>query len=185
MTLPPTSSLSRYPPGRRMLADSVTEFHAARILLLVHICGKKNQIDGLTKLAKLDFFVRYPAFFMRAKKHLQQDADGETGERTVETVMIRHHYGPWDPRYYQILPYLRARRLVEVGTEGKRVTISLSPAGSRSASQLDDLDEFADLVERMKEVGDAFKSKSGTALKKLIYELFEEEVAALKRGEII
>jgi hypothetical protein len=48
-------------------ADSIVEFHAARLLLLINFCGTAGRIDGLTKLAKLDFFVRYPDFFAVAK----------------------------------------------------------------------------------------------------------------------
>ncbi len=61
-----TASLHCYPAGLPLTADQITEFHAARLMLLLHLCGVKNRIEGLTKLAKLDFFVRYPAFFLRA-----------------------------------------------------------------------------------------------------------------------
>ena len=44
--------------GLPLLADDVLEFHAARLLLLFRVCGTKDRIDGLTKMAKLDFFVR-------------------------------------------------------------------------------------------------------------------------------
>ena len=56
-------SISKVKRSVPILADDITEFHAARLLLLFHVCGTKGQIDGLTKMAKLDFFVRYPSFF--------------------------------------------------------------------------------------------------------------------------
>jgi hypothetical protein len=55
------------PVSLPLSADNIVEFHAARILLLISLCGTSNRIDGLTKMAKLDFFVRYPNFFAVAK----------------------------------------------------------------------------------------------------------------------
>jgi hypothetical protein len=54
--------------GLPLSADSVVEFHAARLLLLLNLCGTAGRIDGLTKLAKLDFFVRYPDFYAVARR---------------------------------------------------------------------------------------------------------------------
>jgi len=45
-----------------LAADDILEFHAARLLLLLEICGTAGRIDGLTKMAKLDFFKRYLDF---------------------------------------------------------------------------------------------------------------------------
>lgn len=92
------NALGSYPAGRPLNADQITEFHAARILLLLYLCGKRNRIEGLTKLAKLDFFVRYPDFYQRAKAHVEKEAPVmTTGE--VDSAMVRHHYGPLpDPR---------------------------------------------------------------------------------------
>ena len=68
-------------------------------------------------MAKLDFFVRYPDFFAAAlaeglrRKAVRTDA--------VEAAMVRHHYGPWDKRYYHILAYLKIRRLIKIIMAGK------------------------------------------------------------------
>ena len=47
------------PVSLPLSADDIVEFHAARLLLLMSICGVAGRIDGLTKMAKLDFFARY------------------------------------------------------------------------------------------------------------------------------
>jgi hypothetical protein len=99
------------PVSLPLAADNIVEFHAARLLLLVSLCGTANRIDGLTKMAKLDFFVRYPDFFAVAKKDqtpVPQDHEA------VESAMVRHHYGPWDKRYYHILAYLESKQLIEL-----------------------------------------------------------------------
>jgi hypothetical protein len=55
-----------------IVSDEIIEFHAGRILILIGTCGVKNKItgeislEGLTKFAKLDFFIRYPHHFRTA-----------------------------------------------------------------------------------------------------------------------
>jgi len=57
------SRLGTQPASLPLVTDDILEFHAARLLLLVKICGTAGRIDGLIKMAKLDFFRRYPHFF--------------------------------------------------------------------------------------------------------------------------
>ncbi len=61
-------NINDLPAGVPLAADDLLEFHAARLLLLFKVCGVAGRIDGLTKMAKLDFFVRYPQFFNEACK---------------------------------------------------------------------------------------------------------------------
>ena len=65
-----------HPSSQPLLADDLVEFHLARILLLLRLCGRGNRIAGLTKFAKLDFFVRYPDFFARANAGTATAASG-------------------------------------------------------------------------------------------------------------
>src|ERR1700722_8512077 len=119
------------PVSLPLAADNIVEFHAARILLLISLCGTGNRIDGLTKMAKLDFFVRYPDFFAVAKNASPPFAEGND---TVESAMVRHHYGPWDKRYYHVLAYLEARQLIEVVKKKNGYLITLTPEGRRRAT---------------------------------------------------
>jgi hypothetical protein len=170
------------PVSLPLSADDIVEFHAARILLLISLCGTGNRIDGLTKMAKLDFFVRYPEFFAVAKNASLPVAEGSD---TVESAMVRHHYGPWDKRYYHVLAYLEARQLIEVVKKNNGYLITLTPDGRRRATALAGKPSFASLVERMRAVKKEFGSKSGSTLKKLIYNLFDEEVGKKPLGEVI
>lgn len=179
-----TTSLDHYPAGLPLTADQITEFHAARILLLFHLCGVKNRLVGLTKLAKLDFFVRYPDFFQRAARHLE-GKDEPTGVTAVESAMVRHHYGPWDARYYQILAYLEGRELIAVERDDKAFVFSLTDAGLALARRLAGDPAYRDLGTHMKAVKKLLGGKSGDVLKKLVYELFDEEVAKLPLGQVI
>jgi hypothetical protein len=186
----PSSSLDHYPIARPLTADQITEFHAARILLLISLCGTKDRakkttrIDGLTKLAKLDFFVRYPDFFRRAKLHLHEKAD-RARMAAVESPMVRHHYGPWDPRYYQILAYLESRVLITVEKVNRTFVFLLTAAGQNIAKRLSEDESYFELCDRMSDVRDSFKDKSGDWLKKLVYEIFDEEIANLPLGRMI
>jgi hypothetical protein len=166
------------------------EFHAARLLLLMKVCGISGRIDGLTKMAKLDFFARYPDFFEAARSseapsNASESSDlGETNN-AVESAMIRHHYGPWDKRYYHVLAHLEAKHLITVVKKGNTYNITLTDLGSERAQSLVELQSFAPIVTRMKEVKKTFGSKTGTYLKNLVYRLFDEQVARRPMGKRI
>jgi hypothetical protein len=173
--------LGSAPVSLPLSADNIVEFHAARLLLLINICGTGGRIDGLTKMAKLDFFVRYPDFFAVAKKDDAPEVEG----RAVESAMVRHHYGPWDKRYYHILAYLESKQLIEVAKMRNSYQITLTPIGKEKAALLGEKPSFVALVDRMRAVKKEFGSKSGSALKKLIYQLFDKEVGKKPLGEVI
>lgn len=174
--------LGSQPVSLPLAADDVVEFHMARLLLLLKLCGTAGRIDGLTKMAKLDFFVRYPDFFETAR----DQSDGtRTSDHAVESAMVRHHYGPWDKRYYHVLANLEAKRLISVTKEKNSYRIALTDLGRGRAKRLLALPSFAPIVSRMKEVKDAFGSRTGTALKDMIYKVFDEEVGRRRLGEVI
>ena len=170
-------------------ADDIVEFHAARLLLLLNICGISGRIDGLTKFAKLDFFARYPEFFDTARAATSPEgANGlaQAGtDKAVESAMVRHHYGPWDKRYYHVLAYLEAKSLITVTKAGKAYKIALTAIGRDRAKELGARPSFVPLVGRMREVKAAFGDKTGTFLKDLIYRIFDAEVGNRTLGEVI
>jgi hypothetical protein len=177
--------LGNVPSARPVTADEVVELHASRLLLLLKLCGvtKQGRIDGLTKLAKLDFFVRYPQAFNRVANHLEKKVASATD--IVESCMIRHHYGPWDKRYYQILPFLEARKLITVAKQDQTYSFELTDKGVQVANELGQRPEFAEQTEQMKRVKSVLGKKTGTTLKNLIYEVFKTEVADKALGEVI
>jgi len=172
------------PAGMPVLADDVIEFHAARLLLLFRLCGKAGRIDGLTKMAKLDFFVRYPAFFKALCVRLGKTTGAPEVGR-VESQMVRHHYGPWDKRYYQILAYLESRGLLQVTPQGSTYVLSLSEEGKRIAKQLEKAPSYQPIAAMMREVKEVLGDRTGSALKNLIYQTFDSEVARQSLGTII
>jgi hypothetical protein len=180
--------LASLPPSIPATADDILEFHAARLLLLVLLCGTKAQkgglprIDGLTKMAKLDFFVRYPDFFERLAARIRNE---KRALPNIESSMVRHHYGPWDKRYYHVLAYLESKELLSVEKSGNAYLLRLTTAGQQAAEVLRDKRPFEPLVAHMHAVKRLLGQKTGTNLKKLIYEIFQEEVAQKEIGEVI
>ena len=86
--------------------ESSNSLHEARILLLINAFAGENgdgQIEGLTKLAKLDFLLRYPTYLERAlvkKGRSTKAVDLKPHEElSVESKMVRYRFGPWDHRY--------------------------------------------------------------------------------------
>jgi len=176
-------SFDEYPQSLPILADDILEFHAARLLLLLKLCGRNDSIDGLTKLAKLDFFVRYPKFFAVACEELNVEIPQI--DQGVESHMIRFHYGPWDQRYYHVLAYLESKDLIKVKLKGKTFIIGLTHVGQETANQLNEQSAFDSLTTHIGRVKTVLGSKRGTELKNLIYRLFDEEVARLPFEEVI
>ena len=177
-------NLKELPAGRALLADYLLEFHAARLLLLHRVCGVSNRIDGLTKLAKLDFFARYPAFLAASCEALVQEAPPTT--RGVEAPMVRHHYGPWDKRYYHVLAFLEGTGLLAVAAQlNGCYRFALTPAGVELADALCAAAPYESLVTQMRHIKRVFGSRSGDSLKRFIYQQFDREVARRLLGEVI
>jgi hypothetical protein len=171
------------PKGFPLVADGITELHASRILLLLKRCGTSGKIDGLTKLAKLDFFVRYPDFFDQMSQYIGSQVKSHSSG--VESAMVRHHYGPWDKRYYQVLSYLSSRGLISISKDGNAYRFKLTDLGKSSATELERASEFGDLVEQMRRVKILLGAKTGSTIKNLIYQAFDAEVAKKAMGELI
>jgi len=177
------TTLGSCPVGIPVIADEILEFHAARLVLLLQVCGTHSRIDGLTKLAKLDFFVRYPQFFNEMCARLGVAATARTS--SVESAMIRFHYGPWDQRYYHLLAYLEGKGLLRVRRDRNAYTFELTERGKQAADILVKKNSFAQIVAQMRSVKSVLGKKSGSALKRLVYDVFRDEVANKPIGEVI
>jgi hypothetical protein len=181
------SRLGTRPASLPLAADDIVEFHAARILLLILLCGVSGRIDGLTKMAKLDFFSRYPDFFEAAARGQSKEhpARPPVEVMAIESAMVRHHYGPWDKRYYHVLAHLEAKQLIRVAKVKKTFVISLTDLGKERAQRLAEKASFDTLVARMREIKKVFGSRTGSSLKNMIYNMFDAEVGRRPLGEMI
>ena len=117
-----------------LATDRSDSFHMSRLLILIDTIAGKSQlgaVEGITKLAKLDFLLRYPSNLERAlsargvNSRLANVKAFEKG--SVESKMIRFRYGPWDFRYRRFLNLLVARGLVHILVSGRTVHIGVTP----------------------------------------------------------
>lgn len=162
--------------------DHDQDSHLARILILLSAFDHPDvpALDGITKLAKLDFLLRYPSFFERAMRErgVQDDrAKIETYERnSVEAQMVRYRFGPWDHKYRRFLNILTGMGLVRILRQGRATTISLTGKGRELATRLSEQAVFQTTKARAQ----LLKSKldlTPTHITKFIYETFPEVVS--------
>jgi len=155
--------------------EAADETHQARLLLLLSAAGSRGDgsVGGITKLAKIDFLVRYPGYFERllrdTRKRVPTVIMRDFERDTVESRMIRFRYGPWDPRYRRWLGLLVARGLVKTWLKGRTVNVAITPAGERVGAAIAEQPEFNDLSQRCEQVVASVGSWSGTKLKDQVY----------------
>ena len=156
-------------------------YHQARVLLLVTAVaaaqGHSGKVDGLTKLAKLDFLLRYPALAPSvldrldpADPRLHLSDDDRADPANAEAPMIRYKYGPWDDRYYPVIGALVSRGLLRYA-RGRRGSVALAPTppDGRSPGSSAAASEWNEIADRSSAIADASSGLTGNALKDLIY----------------
>jgi hypothetical protein len=163
------------------MTNESVDYHVARLLILIDaftVGGER--LDGLTKLAKLDFLLRYPVFLERlldrSRKAWPEGAGPTSAERrAVESRMIRYKYGPWDNRYYALVGALVGRGLVEASLVDGRLSLAMTDLGRGAAREL-----AATEVWRAAHARSALLKRwfdvPGNQLKKLIYRELPEVV---------
>jgi len=170
------------------VVENNDDLHLCRLLLLLGSADAKKKtaetkakaVEGITKLAKLDYLLRYPTSLERVLRRLEKDSRAVgvlPRERTsIETKMIRFRYGPWDARYRRWLGLLHARRLLTLGVKGNTVEIGLTDDGRKLAEQLRQDPLNTDLVRRSDLTINAVGSMTATRLKNFVYETIPEIV---------
>ena len=176
--------------------ENLDDFHLGRLLVLLRSADarklkpetKAKAVEGITKLAKLDFLLRYPTCLERALKHIGRDpsvARVQPRERTsVESKMIRFRYGPWDERYRRWLGLLAARSLLKLGIEGNTVQIGLTDSGRDLADQFRKDPLYLELTHRSDVITRIFGGLPATHLKDFVYEAIPE-ITDMRWGEEI
>ncbi len=172
------------------MAENSDNFHLGRMLLLMLAIdgGDAQPLDGITKLAKLDFLLRYPNCLERALvavKRAVEEAEIQTYERTtIESKMIRFKYGPWDNRYRRWMGLLIARGLIKVDLDKRTIKLSLTEKGREVAMLFSQDPAYNDLKLRSQIVKEAFGKMTSSKIRDFIYKTFPE-LADMKWGEEI
>lgn len=171
--------------------DRSHNLHAARLLLLLDAFAgaqREGAIDGLTKLAKLDFLLRYPTLLERAlearKRSTKQVVVEDHERHCVESEMVRYRFGPWDHRYRELLNILVGRGLATISIDGRRISISITALGRTHARSLasnslfEPYDRRASLLKRHFDL-------TGNYLMKFIYKTFPEILSLRSNARIL
>lgn len=152
----------------------------ARILILIDGFsrdrrGQARHLEGRTKMAKLDFLLRYPMYLTRALEESDLDVQIDVTDpiSPIEARMIRYRYGPWDPAYFAVLGSLIGRGLIESNPLKQGFGYRTTASGEQLSRQLEDDESFQDITQRVAVLRNHF-DWSGNKLKNYIYELFPE-----------
>ena len=152
----------------------------ARLLLLIEAFSRGSKVlEGRTKLAKLDFLLRYPSYCARALQIRCPELVGTTEgpEPDLESRMVRYRFGPWDPAYYGLLGRLIGKGLVRPAPFSRGIGYRATDKGRAIAVAMGGEAAWLDTAERIKLLRQHF-NLSGANLKKFIYEHFPEVTRA-------
>ena len=152
----------------------------ARLLLLIEAFSRGSKVlEGRTKLAKLDFFLRYPTYFARALEIKRPDLVQitEIPQPDVESRMVRYRYGPWDPAYFALLGRLVGKGLVRSEPFSRGIGYRATDKGRVVADAIQREPAWLDTSERVRILRKHF-DLSGANLKKFIYQNFPEVTQA-------
>lgn len=152
----------------------------ARLLLLIAAFSRRNRVlEGRTKLAKLDFLLRYPIYFDRALqvRRPQLTPSLRSHGPDVESRMVRYRYGPWDPAYFALLGRLIGKGLVKPAPFARGIGYRVTENGQMIATDLQREPAWLDVAQRVDILRRHF-DLTGAFLKRFIYENFPEVTRA-------
>lgn len=164
--------------------------HLGRLLILIDVFARNDgthEIKGLTKLAKLDFLLRYPVYLERALNAIRKNfgkVEVKPYEReSVESRMVRFKYGPWDFHYRRYINLLIAKGLIYIRTEGRTNFIGVTELGRNTTNNLLKNEIHSDTFIRAKLIRQYFDI-SATNLMNFIYTTFPE-IGTMQYGKEI
>lgn len=167
------------------------DLHLARLLIILESFQDSDgnpAIEGLTKLAKLDFLLRYPAMLQRAleaKEKSTRDVGLEAFEiNNVESSMVRYRFGPWDHRYREFINILVAKGLAKVFIDGRTILISPTANGAAVARDISGNSIFSSYKNRSMILKRHF-DMTATNLMRFIYATFPEIISLQSNKRIL
>jgi hypothetical protein len=147
-----------------------------RLLLLIDAFSRQRDgLQGRTKLAKLDFLLRYPAFLKRAldARGVFEGNDAEVPRNPIEQRMVRYKFGPWDPSYFSLLGALIGRGLISVVPYNRGLGYKTTETGAQLASRIRS-DVSWEAIDASTRLLRQHFNQTGSTLKRFIYETFPE-----------
>lgn len=158
-----------------------------RLLLLIDsFSGQQEGLQGRTKLAKLDFLLRYPAFLRRAldaRGHPLDDDGALLSPNPIEQRMVRYRFGPWDPSYFALLGSLIGRGLIRVVPYNRGLGYRTTETGAALAAAMRADPSWRGVSDATRLLYRHF-NLAGTTLKRFVYDTFPEVSAARWTAEL-
>jgi hypothetical protein len=160
---------------RRELFLPSAESEARLLLLISAFSVGEGLLEGRTKLAKLDFLLRYPSFLRKALeiRGARKIAREMEAPPTIEGRMVKYRYGPWDPSYYALLGRLVGKKLIVAVPFTRGTGYRATAAGFRAVSRLEEVSEWKEIAERARLLKSRFDLQ-GSSLTRFLYEHFPE-----------
>lgn len=168
------------------------EVQQLRVLSLIYavaaLPGTAGKIDSLTKLAKLDFLVRYPDARDAVRAELSGTASTNKPVRALPEngpPMIRHKFGPWDDSYYPVIGALVGRGLAKyVRARNRAVGIALTKPGNDLYQRVIQDPSWQEIAAEAVTVAGDFGDLTGNRLKDAIYAALPEMLDVPHRTEL-
>jgi len=159
--------------------------HLGRLLVLLEAYTSKTRtgkqsgkIDSFSKLAELDFLLRYPVYLERAipveKSSRADSVNVADYERySIESMTVAYNHRPWDEKYRRFIKILLAKNLIYLEIEEKKYQFILTTKGHEIASFLSRMDGYTIVQKRATILKKEFNLSSDNLIK-FINEKFPE-----------
>lgn len=141
-----------------IILDEQDELHIIRVLILVYtLIGSKNDKTTieLTKLAKMDFLLRYPSALDSALTSLNKNKNlniTEAEKNNIETNILSFRFSPWSSDFRRLMVLLNAKSLLRWERREKSLDIYKTPIGLKLYQELLNFDEFKSMIQQAKAI---------------------------------
>lgn len=167
--------------------DSDDTNNIVRMLMLMYTFAGRNEtgkIEGITKLAILDFLLRYPVALDKALEKLECQGNKTIDKKrfklqsyeinSIDAKMMKFNFVPWDFKYRRIVYILKAKDLIHIDTDGKKIVLAITAKGINTSKKIKNLKDYEYLIARCSIVKTVFGSWSKKKLIDMIYSTFPE-----------
>lgn len=167
--------------------DSDDTNNIVRMLILLDTFagrGKNGKVQGITKLAILDFLLKYPAALDKVLEKQEREGNKAINKKrvilqsyeinSIDARMMKFNFAPWDLKYRRIVSILKAKDLIQIDIEGKKVVLGISNKGIDISRKLSDFNNYEYMAVRSKIIKTVFGNWSQRKLIDMMYLTFPE-----------
>jgi hypothetical protein len=167
--------------------DSDDTNNIVRMLILLDTFAgrKKNgKVQGITKLAILDFLLKYPAALDKVLEKQEREGNKAINKKrvilqsyeinSIDARMMKFNFAPWDLKYRRIVSILKAKDLIQIDIEGKKIVLGISNKGIDISRKLSDFNNYEYMAVRSRIIKTVFGNWSQRKLIDMMYLTFPE-----------